>query len=353
MDLTKDDNQMAKGIAILGMVMLHLFCRLGEFPYEPLVFLKNGRPLVYYFGLFGDLCVPTYCFCSGFAQMVLKEREQEKYFRKSLIRLLKFIVNFWIVLIVFSLVGLLFGKDGTIPGTFGKFLGNFFLFRLSYNGAWWFVLTYVFLILSSPFLIKMVKQLSSGLVFFGGGILYFLAYMLRFKYEIEIDRPVFSWVYTQALLFGTSQFSFLVGMLFQKHQIIRQLRAGVSHSRLKKILCFLIPVGMFCFHAIVPSLIIAPVTGLSAIACFHLAEKPKWIQKIFLFLGHHSTNIWLVHMFFYLVLFENFVFIAKYPLFIFLLMFAICIAVSFGINIIYQPVLQLFGKKGFLCQKSA
>lgn len=345
MDLTKEDNQMAKGIAILGMVMLHLFCRMGELPYEPMLFLKNGRPLVYYLGLFGDLCVPTYCFCSGFAQMVLKERERGSYFHKSLIRLLKFLVNFWIVLIIFSVIGLFFGKDGTIPGSFGSFLGNFFLYRLSYNGAWWFVLTYVFLVILSPFLIKIVKRFPFWPVFFGSGIVYFLTYMLRFSYEIEINQPVISWIYTQSLLLGSSQFSFLIGMIFQKYHIISQLRAGAMHSHLKKALCFLIPVGMFCFHAIVPSLIVAPITGLSTIVCFSVAEKPKWIQKSLLFLGHHSTNIWLIHMFFYLVLFKDFVFVAKYPAPIFLFLLIICVSVSYIIQFCYKLLVKKTGKR--------
>ena len=33
MPLSKQDTLNAKGIAIIGMVMLHLFCRLGNLPY--------------------------------------------------------------------------------------------------------------------------------------------------------------------------------------------------------------------------------------------------------------------------------------------------------------------------------
>ena len=64
MELTKKDTQIAKGIAVLGMVMLHLFCRLGELPYTPWIWVGEV-PLIYYLGLFGDLCVPVFCFCSG------------------------------------------------------------------------------------------------------------------------------------------------------------------------------------------------------------------------------------------------------------------------------------------------
>ena len=73
MELTKEDNQMAKGLAIIGMVALHLFCRLGKLPYTPVVYI-GGTPLIYYIGLFGDLCVPIYCICSGYAHYVLMQK---------------------------------------------------------------------------------------------------------------------------------------------------------------------------------------------------------------------------------------------------------------------------------------
>ena len=63
---------MAKGIAIIGMVMIHLFCRSGELPYSPLIGVGKP-PLIYYFGLLGDMCVPVFCFCSGYAHFLLSE----------------------------------------------------------------------------------------------------------------------------------------------------------------------------------------------------------------------------------------------------------------------------------------
>jgi hypothetical protein len=45
MELTKKDTKMAQGIAVLGMVMLHLFCRLGDLPYTPWIWV-GATPLV-------------------------------------------------------------------------------------------------------------------------------------------------------------------------------------------------------------------------------------------------------------------------------------------------------------------
>ena len=66
--------------------------------------------------------------------------------------------------------------------------------------------------------------------------------------------------------------------------------------------------------------------------CFHLWDKPEWMKKLFLLLGKHSTNIWLIHMFFYLVLFKNFIFRLKEPALIFVGMFVLCIVISILIN---------------------
>ena len=46
-----------------------------------------------------------------------------------------------------------------------------------------------------------------------------------------------------------------------------------------------------------------PFYGLAVFVLFNLWEKGKIAEKIWLFLGKHSTNIWLTHMFFYLYIY--------------------------------------------------
>lgn len=41
--LTKKDAKMAQGLAIIGMLMLHLFCRVGVLPYELLLSPPRGQ----------------------------------------------------------------------------------------------------------------------------------------------------------------------------------------------------------------------------------------------------------------------------------------------------------------------
>lgn len=65
MELTKQDTQMAKGMAVLGMVMLHLFCRLDYLPYTPLIWCGEV-PVIFYLVLF-----PGFAFSAKYPILIL------------------------------------------------------------------------------------------------------------------------------------------------------------------------------------------------------------------------------------------------------------------------------------------
>ena len=54
--LTKKDAKMAQGLAILGMVMLHLFCRLDNLPYETIFKIGGGTANILYWLIWGLVC---------------------------------------------------------------------------------------------------------------------------------------------------------------------------------------------------------------------------------------------------------------------------------------------------------
>lgn len=332
MELSKNDTQAAKGIAVIGMVMLHLFCRLGDLPYEPLIWIGN-TPLVYYFGLLGDLCVPVFCFCSGYAHYLLLDRQGADYPRRIPGKILRFLSNYWIVLILFSVLGLFFGRSGKIPVSFETFLGNFLLYKLTYNGAWWFVLTYLFLLVLSPVFGKLVRRMNTLLLLALSGAGYFAAYLFRFNIVLEIPVPVADWVWNQLILLGTSQLGYVVGMCCRRHGWVARLREFVRESRLRKwLIVAVLPCMAALAHCRVQSTFVAPGVAFVVLASLFAVSRPVWLDRVLVFFGKHSTNIWLCHMFFYVGVFEGFVFTAKYPPLITMLMFGVCIAVSCAIE---------------------
>lgn len=345
MALTKEDTLHFKGVAILGMVLLHLFCRLGNLPYTPLIWIGK-IPLIYYVGLFGDFCVPVYCFCSGYAHFLLQEKQGRHYAHRIPGKILRFLVNYWIVVVLFSGLGMLFDRSGTVPGSFSTFVGNMLLVGMSYNGAWWFVTTYLFLLILSPISFQIAKKLHGVLLLALSGIIYFAAYCFRFQYTVQLSNPMLNWIWQQLILFGTSQFPYLIGMVAFRYHIPDKIRGYFQthrHTVLKWTIVIGLPLLAFIGHGIVQSVIVAPFTAVMILVSLTLAPLPKWLAAVLAFLGKHSTNIWFVHMFFYLTLFPGLVFHAKYPLLITVLMFALCIGTSYLIEMIYKPICKTIG----------
>ena len=311
MELTKKDNQMAKGIAIIGMVMLHLFCIKVDLPYTPLLWIGD-TPLVYYLGLLGEICVPIYLFCSGYAQALLRYSDGAAYVKKSWIRILNFLLNYWIVLILAVILGAFFDSEKRIPGSILSFLENFFLYRFSYNGIWWFVSTYIQLVALSPLILKLIRRCPPVLTVLVSGALYLLSNIYTRFINITIENEVLSWIVRQLYLLFDAQFSFVIGCLCYEYRVITRLR-GIKHITFYTLVMTPVIIFLMC---IIENAVFAPIFGISIILLFHAASKPKSLCAVLYFFGAASTNIWLTHAFFYARIFPDLVYRAKYPLFI-------------------------------------
>lgn len=344
MELSKRDTQMAKGMAVLGMVMLHLFCRTSDLPYTPLIWCGD-TPLIYFLGLFGDLCVHTFCFCSGYAHYLLADTQKADYPRRIPGKALRLLCNYWIVVVLFSGVGLLLGRSDIIPGSWSDFAGSLLLITNHYNGAWWFVTTYLVLLVLSSRLAGLVKRTNGIMLLILSLILYFISYLFRFVIADPFPEPVSQWVWNQLVLLANSQFCYLIGMVCRKYELIGRLREYlVPRTALRRSIVFGLPVCAFLGHCIIQSVFVSPFTAMAAMTGLFLANHPRRIERGLLLLGKHSTNIWLVHMFFYENLFPGLVFLAKYPVLILALMLSLCFAASAVIDLLHRQILRMLDR---------
>lgn len=234
MDITKRDSKMLKGVAILAMLTLHLFCRTDNLPYTPLLWV-GAKPFVYYLGQFSDICVAVYCFVSGYAHYL---QSSETALRQRWKHLLRFLISFWVIAVVFSLVGLLVG-NATIPGSAGEFLLNCLTIRNSYNGAWWYANTYILLVALQPLSCKFVKRCPVWLVIASTFAFYTIGYGIRFWGWGSCQSVVLSWLVMRIGLLGTSYFPYAIGMLFRKKQVITFLRQTISAVKLRNIYIYI------------------------------------------------------------------------------------------------------------------
>ena len=110
--------------------------------------------------------------------------------------------------------------------------------------------------------------------------------------------------------------------------------SGKIYSHTKESRGVIILVGCIAVHAIEESLILAPIFAMVTVGCaaVGLDTLNGKISRFFVFMGEHSLNIWLIHMFFYAYIFNNLVYRMVYPPLIYIFMFAICVGMSYIIK---------------------
>ena len=140
----------------------------------------------------------------------------------------------------------------------------------------------------------------------------------------------------QLSLLGTSLFPYIIGAIFAYKKIYSKLYTVVNKFKYKNIIIIALISLMIIAHGIVQTLFVAVFTGIVFICVFNLIDKPKWINRLFNYLGDHSTNIWLIHMFFYMIYFKDLVYGVKYSFIIFPWLVILCLGSSYIVNLVYK-----------------
>ncbi len=343
----KKEATMTRGLAIVSMLLLHLFCRKGADVYgTPLLWFNKETPAVYYLGFFSEICVPLYSICAGYAQQLLYDKmkisgrggQQPNLWKSNIKRIWKLLINYWIILVLFTILGTIFPSDGSMPGSAGKFLKSIFLLH-SYNGAWWYLNTYIILMIIPPsvllFFVKKIKPMFGIACCIAFQFAWYIIQKFGFISGIVFTQPVlaFMWKELQNLI-GVLPY-FLAGAFVCKGNMISAadeiLKEYIDRNRNinRNIILFVGFSILFIVVSVLHQAILMPTVGIIVFFLFNLWKKGKIGERIFLFLGKHSTNIWLTHMFFYLCVFNGFSQRAKYPVFIFITLLAMSVISSY------------------------
>lgn len=333
MPITLQKSNQLKSIAILMMLFLHLFNRDFTGLFQPVLFVGK-QPISYYISLFCDACVPIFAFVSGYGLYFKYLQNKKEYQKDNYKRLKKLYINYWIILMIFAiLLGLILNKDG-YPGSISKFILNFTAIDPSYNGAWWFFTTYVFFVLTSSFWFRIFERSKPIFFILVLVLVYVIAFYFRI-YKTEIfSNPIFNWLHRQTALYFCTLFQFMLGAFALKYQWNQYASEIFNSIRFKNILAPILIVGLVVFHGFVPNFIVAPFTGLAFIFLFLQIKLPNFATQILDYFTPHATNIWLIHMFFYMIFFPDFVYGFQYVPVIFLVLIMMCLASSYIINFI-------------------
>lgn len=237
------------------------------------------------------------------------------------------------------------GRADVYPGSIKSFILTFTAIDPAYNGAWWFLTTYIILVLVSPYINKVVIKYNVGLIMVLSLGIYFIGYVQRIIVPIQTDNEIINYILRQAALFGTSQFPYVVGVIFAEKKLYSKISNIFNKFKFKNILAMFLIMLMIVAHGFVQSLFVAVFTGVAFIVLFNIIDKPKWLDDLLEYISRHSTNMWLIHMFFYMIYFKKLVFAPKYPTLIFIWLVTLCIATSIIINIMYKPIINFIDSK--------
>ena len=339
MELTIMQTNRTKGIAILMMLFLHLFNRDYNNLFEPLIFI-GSKPLSYYISLFCDACVPIFAFVSGYGLYFKYQKDSSKYVGDHGRRLKNLYINYWVIIALFPVaLGLILNKEG-FPGSILKLFLNITAIDPSYNGAWWFFTIYVLFVLTSSFWFRLLER-SNPYVF---GIFLFVIYLIAFYFRIYktdvFTNPVLIWIHRETALYFCTLFQFMMGAFAYRFQWNDKVRKRYAQIKWKNGMSVLVIILAIVFHAVVPNFIVAPFTGIVFIFAFCQMNLGNFLNKILDFLTRHATNMWLIHMFFYMIFFKDFIYSFRYVPVIFFVLVSICILCSMLINFIIHKLLK-------------
>lgn len=155
--ITRKQSALLQGVAILLMIYHHFFN-------DPSIYgdrlLFWSREWVTAFAWFGKVCVGLFAFVSGYGMCRSLERKRElealqpsffEYLRNAYVvcirQIVGLLIRYWSILCLFLCLFLLLGRldfDGR------EFLGNLFCYRITYNGAFWYVEQYTKMLLLLP-----------------------------------------------------------------------------------------------------------------------------------------------------------------------------------------------------------
>lgn len=340
-DFVKKDTLVVKGMAILCLLFYHLFenaRRVTDLQVDYRPFSLDSFLL---FSSFGNICVAIFAFLSAYGitkGIMMKEKAGDTVgygalYQGAIVRYLKLTLNFVIMFLSINLLWFskfnyasLYG-NGWQGGLYGLLdaTGLASIFNTpTLNDTWWYMELAILIVFVAPLLYLVVKKLRYYTIF--------LAVLLPVMVELSFDVKRYYFV-------------ILFGVLAAALEWFEKLFAWKAPVWLQAVVGVILLAGSVLFrqnyvvYTEFAYLVDAPIALLFAwFGARVLAEIPG-IQQVLAFLGKHSMNMYFVHTFFYMILFQPFVYSFRYA--------GVIYAVLIAVSLAYSVVLELVKK---LCQ---
>ncbi len=336
-EFTKEDTLVVKGMAIFCLLFYHLFehyervttmgVNYTPFTIETFLLLSG----------FGNICVAVFAFLSAYGiTKGMMGRQQEgirEQYRHSCKRYLKLTANF---LAMFLSVNLLwFNKfnytrlyGGGIQGCLYAFLDAFGLSGLfktpTINETWWYMELAILIIFFVPILYDVAKKMGTCSIL--------IAILLPVAVELTFDVKRYYLVILLGVVAARQMWFeklFCLQTAFWKQAVCGVVLLAVT---------VVIRQNYVIYHEFA-YLMDAWAAFLFSWFGGRVLSAVPGIRQIFALFGRHSMNIYFVHTFFYMAIYQEFIYSFRYAGVI----FAVLLAVSLVYSLILEGLKKLFG----------
>ncbi|MGN1148864.1 MAG: acyltransferase family protein [Lachnospiraceae bacterium] len=331
---TKEHSFIVKGFAILLLLIYHLFeheqlVTSLEVNYTP--FSLTGFLM---FTGFGNICVAMFVFLTAFGiatgLFAQPEITPAGAYRQATKRFFLLMTNFTILYISVNLLWWykfdyqsLYGvnKQGFLYALTDATGLSMFFDTPTLNMTWWYMEIAYLLIFLVPLLVWLVKKIGYPVL-----ILAILAPSF-ISFNPDMERYLFTAVFGVCAAYGKWPDKLLNLKL---HPVLQWLTGIVGF-----VLCVLIRQNFVVQESYI-HLVDAPIALFLVYFAGALLGRIPGLGKVLAFIGRYSMNIYLVHTFFYMSLWQKFIYQFKYAGITFLLLL--------GVSLLYSVLLELLKK---------
>lgn len=365
-DVNRDDTAVVKGIAIMLMLVHHLFAFPNRFlpgvTYSNLFLLSDNTTFEWHFSAFAKICVALFTLLAGFGifkssfgklRYDFTDVECNSVLHFFFHRFKKLYLKVWPVFIVFVPLGLILDKPN-VNTYVSQWIRNALLIETNFNFEWWFLTEYLILVLLTPIVFKFFERKKSTLysdivwiVIFNVFVDKFLMYFIQSFTVLAFVNASYFWVKLSVAL--NLMPIFMLGMWMAKYDIIEKFINKFRYSPvLRNILCVAILLSVYFLrdgwkqpNKWGMDHLDMVYSGFIALAVIGLFYRTKIVKKVLVVIGAQSTGIWLTHSFFCYYYFQTLVYSPKNPVLIFLLVFCLSFASSVLLDYATRGVIAL------------
>lgn len=320
--LSKQNTLQIKGIAILCMIIFHLFGFPNRLP-ENIHIDWFGSPITKAF----QICVPIYLFMAGYGLQCTYQNRKAKW-NGILNRINKIYKLFWWVAIPFILVGMTVGYYHIETYLeWRELVLNILGIKSSYNGEWWFFSLYVELLLLFYFINRLNVKKKWYIII----MLFSLIICRLLNKVLPLDDYEIIGRHIKMIIINVN--IFMMGCFFSKYDIFNVIINKIDKYRIGTEVCLVSLIVPILVRAYIP---LIGITELIFVPVFIIGIvyicKLRFISKYLEFLGKHSMNLWLIHSFFIYYFLNDITFIFNSPIVMFMIVTAMSLFCSLVIE---------------------